>query len=277
MSTWYLGPEGDLRPLPPPDIPVRIRDVVYGGVHQALSGARTMDVTGVRAEVQMTWTYLELEDWRWLQMLYTRYIPGPLRLINPLTVNRLSHLAASADARPERFAGVTVTGGSWVRQWDWPTEAGPGAQCLHWIGRPQGQISRIDFDRGKQTPVLPGETVTCSVYLKADEPTTTFMAIDWYDRDGTMIGSSDVESADVATEWQRFSMTRTAPSDAVCGVFALGGDDGVSLYVAAPQFQSGELTNWEPGGGSLVVLMTDLESQSPRYPLMDCTATLLEA
>jgi hypothetical protein len=37
------------------------------------------------------------------------------------------------------------------------------------------------------------------------------------------------------------------------------------------------VTSWDLGGGAPAVLIDQLPSTSPRYPLMDCTITLLEA
>ena len=53
---WYLGPLGDLRPLVCPEPDLSATQVRYGGLHQGLSGARTLDVTGHKAEYEFNTT-----------------------------------------------------------------------------------------------------------------------------------------------------------------------------------------------------------------------------
>src|SRR5690554_2646520 len=87
---WYLGPAGALQELTCPEPNIKANLVRYGGVHQGLSGARTVDVTGHRYEYAFDWDYMEQAEWAWLEAMHLRHVPGPFRLLNPLKKNRLA-------------------------------------------------------------------------------------------------------------------------------------------------------------------------------------------
>lgn len=275
MSTWYLGPLGDMRALVCPEPNIKTTEVRFGGIHQGLSGARTIDVTGIKAEYQFSWTYLEEAEWNWLRAMHTRLIPGPFRLIDPLRKNRLSVLASKVDASNVRWPGVSLQGGVWSREWDWPPgAAAPGAQSLRWFNRSGSTALR--FDQAKRTAVFPGEQITGSVYIKAGGTAPMSMVFDWYDRDGQISASTPI-SLSLTNSWARYSTTATAPAGAMACVLALYSDDTTNVRVAAPQVESGLLTDWEHGGAERLVLMDQLDTSSPRFPLTDCSLTLLEA
>src|SRR5690606_23969820 len=94
-KTWYLGPLGKLRGVVGPDAGTTATSTRYGGVHQGLTGARTMDITGHRREVEFQFTYLEKAEFEWLNALHARMVPGPLYLLDPRYRNRLSPQATS--------------------------------------------------------------------------------------------------------------------------------------------------------------------------------------
>src|SRR5688572_21324044 len=109
---WYIGALGALRRLPVPDPGIRMSPVVYGGIRQGLSGARTLDVTGVRMGYDMEFTGLEPDEWMHLEALRTRLIPGPHRLLDPLRRNRLSVEAAAVRVVGTRYGGTTISAGT---------------------------------------------------------------------------------------------------------------------------------------------------------------------
>lgn len=276
MSTWYLGPPGNLRALVAPERDVQIKTVRYGGVHQGLSGSRTFDMLGMKTEVSMSFTLLEESDFQWLQALYSRHIPGPHRLISPLRKNRLSAQAASVNALPMVRQAIGLTSGSWEYVNSWPTAAGYGIRSLGWQDDRVSGAS-LQFDPGTLTAIHPVETVTASVFLRGASAISMTMVIDWYDAYGVALSSSTTESASVTTSWQRFSMARTAPTGAALCRFSISSTATTHVDVAAPQIEAGVLTAWDQGGGDLLVLIDQMPSSSPRFPLMDCSIVLLEA
>lgn len=279
-ATWYLGPLGDLRALTCPEPGISTSEVRYGGVHQALSGARTMDILGHRSEYTFEWTYMEPAEWTWLRALHTRHVPGPFRLINPMRKNRLTPQASAVTPAPQTSIGVHVLNGTWDWVWDWPTEAGPGARALSLPSWGTGNAV-VRFDWNKPIALFPNETVTFSAYVKADGDTNVRLVIDFFDRYGKHITSSPQQTRTVTTEWQRVSLTHSVADAEIAGaapaiLTAPQGTPGIRL--AAPQFESGSAaTAWEQGGAAPVVLIDQLETSSPRFPLTDCTLTLLEA
>jgi hypothetical protein len=276
MSTWYLGPAGDLRALECPEPNIQVSDVRYGGVHQGLGGGRVIDVTGIKSEYVFEWDFLTAEEYRWLKALHTRHIPGPHRLINPMIRNRLTVAASSCDAASARYPGVEITSGAWSWSRDWPSGVdGPGVRSLSHTGRASGAVLR--FDRKKRVTLFPGETVTGSAYIKGASAFDASITIDWYDVDGVFMSATN-QSISLTTSWARYSVTGTAPEGAVTAVLAVWSMDTASYKIAAPQFESGTTaTEWEQGGGAPLVVIDQLTTTTPRFPYLDCSLTLMEA
>lgn len=274
---WYIGPAGDLKLLVCPEINLSVSDVRYGGVHQAISGARIMDVTGTKQDISLAFTFLDEADYRWLQALQTRHIPGPHRLINPLRKNRLSVQAASLNAQASIRPGVKLSAGSWDWVNDWPSAAGYGMRCLRWFGRTASSTLKLDAVQG--VPIFPLEQITGSVYIKGDSAIASgSLTIDYYDRYGVFLSSATPESASVTTSWARYTITRTAPTNAATAVLGATATATTTMRVAAAQLEPGSSASaWDQGGGAPLVLVDQLPSTSPRFPLMNCSVTLLEA
>jgi hypothetical protein len=274
---WYIGPAGDLKQLVCPEISLSVSDVRYGGVHQAISGARIMDVTGTKQDITLAFTFLDESDYRWLQALQTRHIPGPHRLISPLRKNRLSVQAAALNAQASIRPGVKLSAGSWDWVNDWPSAAGYGMRSLRWFGRTASSTLKLDVVQG--TPLFPLEQFTGSVYLKGDSAIASgSLTVDYYDRYGVFLSSATPEAASVTTSWARYTITRTAPANAATAVLGVTATATITMRVAAAQLEPGSSASaWDQGGGAPLVLVDQLPSTSPRFPLMNCSITLLEA
>lgn len=273
---WYLGPVGNLQALTCPNPNVELNTVRYGGVHRALSGAATVDITGFRDEFEFAWTYAEEQEVSALRAMHTRVVRGPFWLINPLRKNRLSVQATQLFHLARTFPGVWISAGLGETVDDWPEDAGFGNRAFRWHTKPAtSQV--LTFDFAKWTPVMPGEELTVSVYLKGAGAHVP--RIVWYDKTGGPAATPITGSGTVTSEWQRYSLTATAPSNAALVRFdVVSNASSDDLLVAAPQVEiSSEPTDWEPGGGSAYVHIDQLETSSPRYPLFDVRMTLLEA
>lgn len=276
--TWYLGPTGDLRALVCPEVDIDISVQRYGGIHQGLSGARALDVTGHRQKFEFAFNWLSDDEYAWLEALHLRQIRGPYRLLNPLKVNRLTPESSFGFVGGGTAQGAMTTGGVVTQVYDWPSGVGVGTgMATKWTNRPAG-TPVFRFDDARRTTVIVGEQVTASVYLKASTSMTINLIIDWWNRT-SQTTSTTVVPASVTTSWTRFSVTGTVPAGTHTARFAGYTSNAVpDIYWAAAQFEKGaSATAWDIGGGSPVVLLDQLSTISHRYPLYNTTLTLLEA
>ncbi len=274
-TTWYLGPPGDLRALVCPERDVDITEVRFGGVHQSLGGARTMDVTGHKVQYSFNWKYLEGDDYKWLRALHTRLIPGPHRLIDPLKVNRLSMGASAGNINPHKWPFYTASAGLLTNQADYPTGV-LGTRAVRWSDRTASSTLALDLTKG--TDVFALETVAVSAYLKGASAVSVDMYIAWYDKTGAFLSNSSVTTHSVTTSWARYSTSKTAPVNAVQGVLVLRATATTTINVAAPQFETGSsATTWEEGGANPLVLVDQLSTITPRYPAHNVSMVLLES
>lgn len=277
-TDWYLGPFGALRALPRPNAEIPGGPVRYGGNHQALSGARTVDVTGFRSDYSLEWSLLERADWEFLEALHLRHMPGPFGLLVPGRRNRLTPQSSTLS---ESLTGYGVwTGAHTVaREWSYPAAAGPGVWSIQLVAPSGVNWQPVRFDPKRPAPVIPGETLTGSVWLKADHAQTVSLAIDRLDRFGNRVDNQDQwADAAVTTEWQRFTITRTAEATAAGATFALLTNDPQPMVsVAAPQLESGDTaTAFEQGGAALWVAVDQLTTTRQLLAYTDVSVSLLE-
>jgi hypothetical protein len=278
---WLLGPLGNLRPLVCPEDDISITTERFGGIHQGLSGARVMDITGYRQSITFDFEFLTDTEMRWLRALHHRTLPGPYRLVSPVHTNRFTPESAMLKAAAGTRRGVTVVSGNTLRNPDYPALSTsldmPGA-CLTWYNRTANAPLRWD-ESTKGSAVIPGESLTFSLYARS---TTTFgfsMGIDWYDVNGTQLSGSANFSKTVLSTWARYSGTTTVPANAATGkAFIYTANTLNTLYLAASQLEASTTANtWRVGGGAPVVLVDQLTDVSPMFGYHNATLTLLEA
>lgn len=275
--TWYLGPVGQLQELTCPETGVQRNPVRYGGVHRAITGAATVDVTGIKYEYNLKWDHAAESEIRALEVMAERHVPGPFWLLDPLKRNRLSVEATRLRWLSLSSPGVFPTGGLVKHVNDWPTAAGLGTQCLHWYSQPANNHQLV-FDYAKWVPVIPGEQLVGSVYLKGSGAATVRMT--WLNAQGVETGTPQATSVTATGAWVRYATSGTVPAGAALVRFeiARGSGSTTDLYVAAPQLEVGTSASaWQPGGGAPLVHIDQLETSSPRYPLFNVGLTLLEA
>lgn len=279
-ATWYLGPLGDVRPLVCPEPDMTINEIRYGGVHQGLSGARTVDITGFRTDYQFDFNWLTRDEFLWLEALHLRLVPGPFYLLNPLKRNRLSSQASRLMPSFKQSAGVAFDGPSSVSR-DWPTDLpipGRSLKLANWTGT----TNNVAFDTGKPVPVLPGETLTASVWLKSDVTYNNVkLRIAWYTVDKQFIRNDEISVAP-SPDWSLHWFTyHEAPSNAAAGVFSVVlGAPTTAVYFAAPMLEAGTdywPNEWEIGGGATLVHVDTLETTSKIFPLRNASLKLMEA
>lgn len=276
---WYLGPAGDLRQLEVPETGLSVSEIRYGGVHQGLSGARTVDTTGIKMDINLNLNYLDETQHMWLRSMFTRHIPGPVYLVNPLEKNMMSKESAMSRVVFFDGSGVYSSTSAYQHAWEWeasyPTGV-PGTRAVKRTGLPATSV-KWQIDAGFKLPVTVGVTYCWSAYMKAVSSKTITFGIDWYDKTGAFIStSSSAES--VTTSWARYDMSATAPTNAALAVPTWTSTTNVSFTSTALQFEVGATpTSWSLGGGTMPVMIDQMPAVSPRYPLRNVSLTLLEA
>lgn len=278
-ATWYLGPVGDIRPLVCPERGISMNLVRYGGVHQGLSGARVMDVTGHKYEYSFQWTYMDYSEWIWLEALHTRYFPGPFWLINPMKANLLTRESAALKFATNGTHGIETSSLTYSTSTDWPSGVGITNQSLTIIGAGSGGV--LTFDEGLGFPPISGETYWVNLYVKntvvAGTTAENTFAINWVDSTGSVIGTPTQVTLGQSGSWTNVSLSSTPPAGAVYGFVKLLIKNGATYKIAAPVVNIGSSAHtWEIGGGASKVVIDQLTTTSPRFPLTDCTMTLLE-
>lgn len=273
---WYLGPAGDLRALVCPDNGVNVSDVRYGGVHQGLSGARTVDVVGVKMQIDMNIRYLTETDYLWLEAMHLRHIPGPVYLVNPLKRNLLSKESSMARDTAMPTNGVYTSG---FYAWDWETSYPSGVIGTRAVRRSAmlAVSTLFSLDVTGKVPVTAGSQYVFSSYMKSASAKTVVFGITWYDVNGAAL-SATTSSKSITTSWARQSVSGTAPAGAVLAVPSWESTTTTTFTAASAQFEAGSTaTAWQIGGGSMRVMIDQLPTQSPRYPLRNVSLSLLEA
>lgn len=276
---WYLGPLGDLRPLVCPDKGMTMTEERYGGIHQGISGARTMDVTGHRASYELSLSNLDQSEFAWVEALHTRLVPGPFRLINPLKRNRLTGAASRLVDTGGRAGLWRPTGVPLSYSRDWPAGLSLPGRSAVMTGTAGQDI--CGFDAGKPATILPNEDLRASIYLKSAAPMNVRLKILEYNADGQALQYWAV-TANVTTSWVRHNIALTRAgnyfhADTVSAMFFLDAVTSGQLSVAAPMVEGQlPLSPWELGGASPEVVLDQMPVTSPIYPLRSAKITLLE-
>ena len=174
---FYLGPLGRMMAITVPRAGFGAVPFEYGVLHQNLSGTATKDVFGQKWQYQVPLVQLEPRAFSYVEMLLRGVLSGPYYLLDPRRRNRLGPVVSGCGinysangispwvpssgtvtivAAPEVSlpspGGVYTPGPSLGAQWA-PTAAGTLV----------GGTTPV--------PVLPGETITFSVYAPIGSPT----------------------------------------------------------------------------------------------------------
>lgn len=281
-ATWYIGWLGEMRALPTPEVGLSNVEERFGGVHQGLNGARTMDTLGTRMRFDMSLRYLTNDELAFVRSLYTQMIPGPHYLINPMYKNLLS--AQSSLTIPNSISDIGIyVNPNTLREYanDYPPGLYVAGQRSLKITSSNINNSYARFDgTTKFTPWQSGETMTFSLYMRADAPVSLNFVGDTVDKYNVTAATAATQVKNVTTSWARYSMTVTQ-SGVMAGLrpaIVFPTATTYNLYMAAPQLEIGAVaTDFRYGGGSLKVMIDQMTSTSPRFPLNEVDLTILEA
>lgn len=285
-KTWYLGWLGDMRALPVPEPDFDLTEVRYGGVHQGLSGARTVDVTGLRQKFDFTFKYLTEAEFQFMRALHQRLVRQPNYLINPMRKNLLSSQASVGVFHTMDDNGLQNVNGvlSYDYFQDYPTGLAVAGTRSPRIVSAATSPNFVVIDGGERfIPVFLNEPITYSIYMRTTSGTANVdMYVQTMDKYGSVgVGPGVVSTKTVTTAWQRFTVTHTPTTSGIFGArlglqFATATTYNVLL--AAPQCEYGSVaTAWDVGGGVVKCSIDEIDVSSHRYPLLDVDVTLLEA
>ena len=173
-------------------------------------------------------------------------------------------------------AGIDVPGINYTRTWDWPAAAAVPGKSISLSGW-TGPSAVVRYDSGRKTTLLNLEQVTGSVYVRSLAPHIGSIGFEYYDRYENLLAITG-EPQSFGITWQRYSITRTAPSKAASLIFRVD-LSAANTYVrlAAPQVEAGaSVSAWEPGGASPEVIIDQMPATTPRFPLRDVSISILE-
>ena len=284
-KTWYLGWLGDMRALPVPETGFDMTEVRYGGVHQALNGARTMDTTGYRRQFKMDFKYLTEDEYMWLRSLYLGNVTEALYLINPLSKNLLSQQASMGVWHATLDNGMQNVSSASAYDFvnDYPTGlAISGTRSPRLISVATAPAYVVMDGGNKFIPATVGERIVFSMYMRTTSGTANIdMYIQTIDKYRNNLGSGIISTKAITTAWQRFNVTHTPSTAGVVGArlgLQLTTAATYNTLLAAPQAEyATAVTPFSIGGGAPQVLIDSIDSESPRYPLSNVSVTFLEA
>ncbi|MER7076639.1 hypothetical protein SAMN02982929_05299 [Saccharopolyspora kobensis] len=276
----HLGPLGALHTMRSPRVDIPIEYPRQGGVHTALSGATTVDYLGARGKFEFKWAHLPEADAEYLLALRDRHVRGPLRFVlDGWRRNRLGRSAASLGYGGRDLDGVAVTSGMLGPARQWPLQAPPAGLGLQWSGYTAGSVLRLD--RGRPAPMLPGETLTCSVWVWGSHTETVRLDADHYGASGYTSTTTGPALALVAGQWQRLTLTVPAAaavwavSPSVTAVDRASADS--TIVLAAAQVEPGSSASaWSLGGGAPAVAVDEVPLAIPRAGYLDPELHLME-
>jgi hypothetical protein len=263
---FYVGPVGELLALTAPEAVTPAIETIQAA-NRSINGTSTFDLFGVKRSWSFQLAGLDhtLEDY--LVSLRTGAIAGPLYLVDPMAGNYLSDATASACSTPlsqnpftPEHVGLQVS----VNATD-PADFPISPRHAKQLGLENTHTSPVRLVT-PTVPVLP-EDYTLSVYISSTAAVTVSLG------DGSSALASAASPG--AGDWARVTVT----AESVTGLLQpyLTVPVGATAGVAALQLERGTAaTAWRPGAGTPQVVMTEMDRQSPIYPLTDVTAVFQE-
>lgn len=283
--TWYLGSIGNLVAIPAPAAPAEVEHTLTGGVHEALSGAVTVDRSGFSPRAwQFEWPYLVESDLTYLQAVGQGLVRGPLRLIDPMLRNRLPRRIAAAGSMYRTATDFTQTGGStptWVALTDPPATV-PVRGAISWERTTTAAGILTTANEADRVPAIVGEQLRVSMWARGAAIQAS-AAVDAYDSAGSATRTTGTATTLHATDWTQISVTYTVGSGRVSAaplVVVASGQSASTLQVTGWQVSlSSEPTTWALGGGTPTVVAGELAQTYNLFdvPRLGWTMTLREA
>lgn len=302
IPVFWVGPLGRLMPMPVPAPGVTGSPNLQAARNSTLNARNVFDVQGYRREWVFTEAWLTREDYQMLEAMYLGLIKPPMRLIDPRFKNRIRanvsvarrsslwwggantwHLPTNSgsltDVSNGDYPGVSYISDGDEREVEWTPDTYINWNCNAGSKRlyPNGALkANTDPYKSRVDPILPGESLTYSFYVK-NTGTTFGFGIGLMHSDGTN-DDFGYQTFNHAT-WTRVDLTWDYSDDPdVVGLYPYFISNGAGVLSVGPaQLEVGtEPTAWEPGYGAPEVMVTLLDGTSPRFDFTTASMTITE-
>jgi hypothetical protein len=273
----YLGPLGRLMKIDVPTGGFTAELVENGVIHTPLSGRPTKDIFSRRRTYKIGMDGLAPNALSWLEMLYTDAVTGPFYLLDTARRNRLRARISSTGSAPISLNASSV---------DW---ANPGAGALTYpaaavtllpsginlLPAPSKALQWVPGAANVLTdsaliPVIPGRSVTFSVYAQVGSPTLEIVPIN-----AALVAQPPITGTVViAGTPTRGYVTYTPPSTIVAVQVQIRASVAGTYTTLAWQLNDGVLpTDWVLGTGVPQVMFPAMDAT--RQPVGNYTASTL--
>lgn len=275
-TTWFLGPPGGLVAIPDPEVGgvSRSRARVQSSSSGA-SGARTVNLHGIKRAWSLRIEGLPIDAAALLNEFNSGVVAGPLRLVDPMSVNLLPDRVASTYSAPGFQNPFELLSGTLTPLVPAASDAtfplSPRHRTVASFVNSSGGLTQV---QGKiWSALIPGAAYTLSAYIKPSAACTLYL----YGKDSSG-STSTLNSVAVGTtgSWNRYSLTYTQSGSIVEARMGISVPAGATVLLAAPQLERGTISPWQPGDGVPFVDIDSLTEDVPFYPYSDCSLSLIE-
>jgi hypothetical protein len=308
---FWMGPLGGLMPIVTPLSGLQNALEKFSAEHVSAMGNRTYDVNGWRRTWQLTEGWLDPDDLGYLESMFLGSL-GRVRLIDPLRKNRaapgpaqgyrdygfvnglesfalpspangLIRFISDGDTPSTSFTSegdqrVVASHPLYYTEWDLDGSSVPTRAI--WLNGPLASYASFGTaDARYVDPVVPGETITYSIYAIGEGGATATLSLAPVAATMAMAAVVGTSAASNAL-WTRLTVTYTVPSDgSVVGVLPVVRSTSAagSIFLSKGQLELGTTaTTHVPGLGCPEVEITALTGISPRHPYITAQMTIKE-
>jgi hypothetical protein len=307
-TNFYVGPLGNLMPLPGTEDKVDTPLTVVGGTHMSLTGAFTRDRFGYKRS--WTWNYplLTARQAQFVEALQRNMVPGPLFLLDPRRPNRLPEQIASGGSllrTPSGFIPSNTTTCLW-RPLTYPAAtaatlpASPILRgCLEWqllaAGGAGLELAGLAVDGRHNIPVMPGEVLETSLWASGPPQAALSGTAHVYNAAGVELETHTLNPVQLSlTTWLEVGTAFTCPPGAAYLRLTLAASSASpigSIFITAyqvakfnPEYVPGlrqfcdepDFGGWSLGGGAPQVIPDIGATGYLRAALQSSALTLIE-
>lgn len=246
--------------------------------HRSATGATTVDVLGAHREWALEFAYRHRGQ---ADRLITRWTSpttvDELRLVDPITPNRLSLDAASGGGVSGTADAVTPDDVTRVQPDRMPDElAGLLDGAYRWDHDGTGALL---LDAADRVPIVEGEGVVFRVWARGTASVRPFVR--YYLDDGAQVDNNTAPDDELDPDtWTEITSTGNADAgeiSAAPGVKPTGGPGWVELTGAVFTTDPDDDGEWSPGGGAPVVVLVEFDHAYQAHGRREMTLTVREA
>jgi hypothetical protein len=280
LTYFWLGPLGYLQQLPL--LPVKgstdASEALIGALLQSMTGTGTLDVFGHKRSWQLDWVCLTQEETAAVHAWFQGLTTARLRLVDPRAGNWLTRDGASGGSYHRDTRAHTVDSGSGSVSFgtvgDYPSWLQAMVNGGVAWSVPATTTATLRIDDTDQIPLIPGQQVTASVWLKGTG--NAQVGVQFYDAGGATAGTV-FGSVQALGGWNAYPVTFTPASNQVAGSVAVVAASGSPRTVTVgPALWHPTNTDWVPGTGCPEVLLTARKISYPGLANQDIGITLRE-